>query len=135
MGVVDYRPSAATVTPLVVTVGLRRNQHTVPATARGRLLDSSAAPVSGEHVAQLVNVNGAVIEQILSGESDDPVDYDQDQDEWVLLLQGAAELEVSGETLSLEPGDWVLLPRRTPHRVVRTAARTSWLALHLPGDQ
>jgi len=116
-------------------VGLRRNLHTVSATARGRLLDSSAAPFSGELIQQLVDVHGAVIEQILSGESDESLDYDQDHDEWVLLLQGAAELEVSGQTLSLEPGDWVLLPRRTLHRVVHTAAGTSWLALHLPGDQ
>ena len=67
---------------------------------------------------------------------DEPVDYDQDHDEWVVLLQGAAELEVNGETLLLEPGDWVLLPRHTPHRLIRTTQGTSWLAVRLgAGDR
>jgi hypothetical protein len=80
--------------------------------SRGRLLQGSTAPESGEHVEQLVQVGEVVIEQILSGVLDESVDYDQDHDEWVVLLEGSAELEVSGERLVLEPGDWVLLLQR-----------------------
>ena len=72
-----------------------------------------------------------VIEQILSGVVDRPVDYDQDHDEWVVLLEGSAELEINGERLSLEKGDWVLLPRRTPHRLIRTTQGTNWIAVHM----
>jgi cupin 2 domain-containing protein len=89
----------------------------------------------GERVERIVQVGETVIEQILSGELDEPLDYDQDHDEWVVVLRGAAELEVNGERLSLEAGDWVLLKRRTPHRLVRTTRGTSWLAVHLPGQQ
>jgi cupin 2 domain-containing protein len=88
----------------------------------------------GERVERIVQVGETVIEQILSGELDEPLDYDQDHDEWVVVLRGAAELEVNGERLSLETGDWVLLKRRTPHRLVRTTRGTSWLAVHLPGS-
>jgi cupin 2 domain-containing protein len=101
---------------------------------RGRLLAGSAAPVTGEHVETLVQMSGAVIEQILSGEVLVPVQYDQDHDEWVVVLEGAAELDVNGERLSLEPGDWVLLPRRTPHRLIHTEQGTNWLAVHLAGQ-
>ncbi len=77
-----------------------------------------------------------VLEQILSAVADEPVDYDQDHDEWVVLLQGTAELEVNGQTLLLEPGDWVLLPRHTPHRLIRTTQGTNWLAARLgTGDR
>ena len=104
------------------------------APTRGRLRDGSDAPTSGEVVEQLVRVGGAVIEQILSSALDDPIDYDQDYDEWVVLLAGTAELEVCGDRLSLEGGDWVLLPRGTPHRLVRTTQGANWLAVRLPGQ-
>ena len=99
--------------------------------ARGRLLPSSIAPMSGEHVEELVHMGEVIIEQILSGVVDEPVDYNQDHDEWVVLLEGSAELEVNGERLLLEQGDWVLLPRRTPHRLIRNTQGTNWLAVHV----
>jgi len=60
--------------------------------------------------------------------------YDQDQDEWVLVLRGAAQLEFDGqaEPLPLGPGDFVLIPARCRHRVQWTdpGEPTFWLALH-----
>ena len=102
---------------------------------RGHLLERSDAPTTGELVGQLVRVGAVVIEQILSGELDEAVDYDQDHDEWVVLLAGAAELEVDGDRLSLEPGDWLLLPRGTPHRLVRTTRGANWLAVRVGGHE
>jgi cupin 2 domain-containing protein len=72
-----------------------------------------------------------VIEQILSAATDRPHAHLQDHDEWVAVLAGAAVLEVDGERLDLGAGDWVFLPAGLPHTVVRTAAGTSWLAVHL----
>lgn len=106
----------------------------MPAVRRGHLAGASSAPVVGERMEELLGLHGVTIEQILSGTLATPVDYDQDHDEWVVVLRGAAELEVNGERLSLETGDWVLLKRRTPHRLVRTTRGTSWLAVHLPGS-
>ncbi|PIW28340.1 MAG: cupin [Rhodospirillales bacterium CG15_BIG_FIL_POST_REV_8_21_14_020_66_15] len=60
--------------------------------------------------------------------------YDQPEDEWVVLLKGAAGLRIEGEdeARTLAPGDCVLLPARRRHRVEWTAAEgpTVWLALH-----
>jgi cupin 2 domain-containing protein len=96
---------------------------------RGRLLDPSLAPSQGERVEQLAQLDGLVVEQILSGTLEQALDFNQDHDEWFVLLQGDAELEVNGESLTLTSGDWMLLPRQTPHRVVRTSPGTSWLAV------
>jgi cupin 2 domain-containing protein len=52
----------------------------------------------------------------------------------VVLLDGAAVLEVDGERLDLSPGEWVFLPAGVPHSVVHTEAATSWLAVHLGPD-
>jgi cupin 2 domain-containing protein len=60
--------------------------------------------------------------------------YDQTEDEWVVLLKGAAGLLVEGEAAPrcLAPGDWLLLPAHCRHRVEWTVADqpTVWLALH-----
>ena len=98
---------------------------------RGTLRPPSEAPTSGERSDTLVATRNLVVEQILSAAADQPADHRQDADEWVVVLAGGAVLEVDGERLEMGPGDWVFLPGGTPHRVLRTAEGTSWLALHL----
>ncbi|MDO3380203.1 cupin domain-containing protein [Geoalkalibacter halelectricus] len=59
--------------------------------------------------------------------------YDQDQNEFVLLLQGEAELELLEpvERLRLIPGDWLIIPARRKHRVAATSTwqNSIWLAV------
>jgi cupin 2 domain-containing protein len=59
--------------------------------------------------------------------------YDQDSDEWVVLLSGGAGLLFEGEAQAraLRPGDCMLIPAHCRHRVEWTAAgeETVWLAL------
>ena len=99
---------------------------------RGRLRPGAAAPAAGEELfVELLAHRNLVVEQILSGESTSPAEYVQEQDEWVVVLEGAAVLDVGGERVELEAGEWVFLPARVPHTVVCTAAGTSWLAVHL----
>lgn len=100
------------------------------AVQRGRLLDSTVAPTTGEHSAEIVRVRNVVVEQVLSGRVE-PVDYDQDEDEWAVVLEGSAVLDVDGERVELTKGDWVLLPARMPHRLVHTEPGTSWLTVKL----
>lgn len=99
---------------------------------RGRLSPPAEAPEVGERIEVLAELHGVVVECILSGSLPSPVDYDQAHDEWVVVLDGAAVLEVGGERLELDSGDWVLLPARVPHRLVETRPGTRWLALHAP---
>ena len=47
-------------------------------------------------------------------------------------MDGGAVLDVEGERIDLGPGDWVLLPAGTPHRLVETQPRTSWLTVTSP---
>jgi cupin 2 domain-containing protein len=60
--------------------------------------------------------------------------YDQETDEWVLLVEGAARLRIEGEREDRElgEGDWILLPAHCRHRVTWTRAEppTVWLAVH-----
>ena len=70
-----------------------------------------------------------VVEQILSGRLVAPVDYPGDVDEWVVVLTGHAQLEVAGTPVTLDAGEWVLLPAGTPHRLADTEPGTSWLTV------
>lgn len=98
----------------------------------GRLHAPSDAPAAGKELfVRLLTCRNVVIEQILSGANSAAIPYLQEQDEWVVVLAGGAELSVGGEPVELGPGDWVFLPAGVPHTVVRTAQGTSWLAVHL----
>ena len=84
----------------------------------------------------IVFLRGLRIERIVSSASPDPVVYDQTQDEWVILLEGSATLEIAGEPIDLGPGDHLFIPAHTPHRVLATRPepRCVWLAVHLYPD-
>src|SRR5215471_13119161 len=61
--------------------------------------------------------------------------YNQEHDEWVLLVSGSAGLWIEGDgERDLRPGDYVLIPAHRSHRVTWTAKDepTVWLAVHLP---
>ena len=84
--------------------------------------------------------SGAVrIERIVSQGQATPEGewFDQDLDEWVLLLTGSAGLLIEGEDAPrrLAAGDYLLLPAHCRHRVAWTDAdqQTVWLAVHFSG--
>lgn len=83
---------------------------------------------------------GVKLERIISqGHATPPGQYyDQAQDEWVMVLSGAAKLTIEGRGLyELGPGDSIFLPAHCRHRVEWTHPKepTIWLALHLwPGN-
>ena len=80
---------------------------------------------------------GVLIERIVSTGQTTPEGqwYDQDRDEWVVLLQGDAVLGYAdGRRLRLQPGDHVLIPAHKRHRVEFTSTDPPaiWLAVHGP---
>jgi len=83
----------------------------------------------------LVESAGMKVERIISDAHASPEGYwyDQDKNEFVLLLQGGAGLRFAGkeEVLVLKPGDWVDIPAHGRHRVEWTAPdkKTIWLAV------
>ena len=91
-----------------------------------------------ESVESLAETRASRIERIVSTGQASPEGfwYDQETDELVVLLRGAASLEIAGraDPLDMAPGGWVLLPAHCRHRVARTSEDepTLWLAVHFP---
>jgi quercetin dioxygenase-like cupin family protein len=98
---------------------------------RGRLHDDPV-PEQGERFDAVHDGGGVVIEHIVSSASVEPTGYDQDHDEWVVVLAGSATLTIEGEAVTVAAGDWLFLPAGTRHTVTGTEAGTQWLAVHLP---
>lgn len=98
--------------------------------------DLEGANLVEEFFEQLACSEQVRIERIVSLGHSSPEGfwYDQEQNEWVLLLQGRARLLFADaeEVVDLGPGEWINIPAHTKHRVVWTAPeeKTIWLAVH-----
>ncbi len=84
---------------------------------------------------EIVSTKNFRIQRIISKGQSTPDGqwYDQDQDEWVILLQGSAGLlfERSDNLIHLNPGDYLHIPANAKHRVEWTdqSRETIWLAV------
>jgi cupin 2 domain-containing protein len=96
------------------------------------------AVIVDEIFEPLVETPSLKLERIVSAGQATPREtwYDQERDEWVILLSGSAGLLFEGEAepLVLSPGDYVLLRAHHRHRVEWTEDRTVWLALHYSSE-
>lgn len=101
----------------------------------GNLFESSKS-LNPESEAIDTLFDGAVhIERILSAGHTTPEYqwYDQEMDEWVMLVQGSAKLFFAdNEEITLKSGDYIFIPAHQKHRVTYTSSDPSciWLAIH-----
>ncbi|QEQ57277.1 cupin domain-containing protein [Chlorobium phaeovibrioides] len=87
-----------------------------------------------EAVEELLRSPHVRIERIVSNGQASPEGfwYDQDESEWVAVLEGRAAIGFeNGEAVELSAGDAITIPAHTRHRVLWTHSeqRTVWLAV------
>ena len=97
----------------------------------------SAIPVSSnkEIFEELLKTNNVTIERIISAGHRSPESgwYDQEKNEWVLVLKGKATLTFEDQvSVNLNEGDYINIPSHTKHKVTWTDPNreTIWLAIH-----
>ena len=104
------------------------------------LLDlSEISPSDQEFFETITEGKNVRIERIVSSGqiSPDGFWYDQDDHEWVLVLQGEAELLMEKEgPVKLETGDYLFIPAHQLHRVTFTSASPPciWLTVFFRDD-
>ena len=107
-----------------------------PCTGMDNIFAQLPEKLSEELIEEITSGGSFKLERIVSKGHATPQGewYDQDKDEWVILLKGSADLLIEGKTesVSLKPGDYIHLPAHRKHRVERTDlnSETIWLALH-----
>lgn len=88
-----------------------------------------------EQIEQISGNGNVKIERIISRGHSTPEGYwyDQDQNEYVILLKGEAKIDIKNqeETITLKPGDYLDIPAHVKHRVTLTSPRedTIWLTV------
>jgi cupin 2 domain-containing protein len=103
--------------------------------SHGHFLQDAASGLPDEIVEVMLSGRDVRIERIVShGQASPPgYWYDQDEHEWVMLLEGEAALRFEGDQplLRMTPGMHVHIPAHARHRVESTAPdrRSIWLAV------
>lgn len=101
----------------------------------GNLLHDHPTKLAAEDVSTLLTRPGLRIERIISTGQASPPEfwYDQDEDEFVIVLTGAAGVRFEGQTdiHVMRAGDWVEIPAHARHQVAWTSTEepTIWLAV------
>jgi len=88
-------------------------------------------PEIGEDFKSLFKSENIDIIRIVSSNTLEDKLYIQDVDEFVILLEGEALLEVEGKEVILKKGDTLFIPSNVPHRVLKTKKGTLWLAIYM----
>jgi len=103
------------------------------------LLSSLPAKLPDELTETLVEAKHIRIERIVSQghASSYGFWYDQSENEFVLLVQGAARLRFEDSVVEMMPGDWLNIPAHQRHRVEWAAPdeKTVWLAVFYEGTK
>jgi cupin 2 domain-containing protein len=101
------------------------------------IFDNIKVDKQNEQFFDLINSKNVRIEKIVSNgqKSEDNFWYDQDENEFVIILQGDAILEIQENNeikeVNLNVGDYLNIPAKQKHRVKYTNEHeiTIWLAV------
>jgi cupin 2 domain-containing protein len=102
----------------------------------GSLFEDIPAECPEELFETLCSAENVKIERIVSNGQASPEGfwYDQEQNEFLLVVQGSAGLKIEGEDhiVVLKTGDYLNIGSHVKHRVEWTASacKTIWLAVH-----
>ncbi|MDD1779689.1 cupin domain-containing protein [Enterovibrio sp. ZSDZ35] len=106
---------------------------------QGSLFKSLPNAQNNEVFDDLIKHPSVRIERIVSHGQCSPDEgwYDQDEHEWVIVLQGEAEITFENEqVIQLKHGDHLNIPAHTKHKVSWTKPETNtvWLAVFYPAE-
>lgn len=92
------------------------------------------AKLPNELFEEIISKDGVKIERIVSHGHTSPASgwYDQEQNEWVIVLSGEAVLSFEDkEDVRLASGEYINIPAHTKHKVSWTTPdeKTIWLAV------
>jgi cupin 2 domain-containing protein len=88
-------------------------------------------PKNGEAFTTLLEHKNIKIKHIVSSSYVESIEYIQDEDEWLVLLEGEATLLLNHKEKVLTKGDTLFIPAKIPHKILKTKDGTVWLTVHI----
>ena len=87
--------------------------------------------VDDENFETVLKHKNVEIKTIVSNTLLTPQIFTQECDEWVVVLQGCAKLEMDGIIHKLKKGDTLFIPANTKHTLLKTKKVVVWLAVYI----
>ncbi len=101
---------------------------------KNNFFDNIPDKLQEEITEVLINSDIIRVERIISDNHSSPENfwYDQDENEFVMVLQGSGNLKFEdGTEITLNRNDYLIIPAHKKHRVEKTSdsEKTIWLAI------
>ena len=87
--------------------------------------------VDNEHFYTQLKTKNVEIKTIVSNTLSTPQIFTQECDEWVVVLQGCAKIEMDEKVYKLKKGDTLFIPANTQHILLKTKKVVVWLAVYI----
>jgi len=97
------------------------------------LFEYELPDVDSENFQTLLNHKNVEIKTIISNTLSTPQTFTQECDEWVVVLQGCAKIEMDGIIHKLKKGDTLFIEANKRHRLLKTKKVVVWLAVYIKG--
>ena len=91
----------------------------------------TVTPKNGETFTTLLEHKNIKINRIVSSSDVKSIEYIQDEDEWLVLIEGEATLLIDDKEQRLIKGETLFIPAEVPHKVLKTNDGTVWLTVHI----
>jgi cupin 2 domain-containing protein len=88
-------------------------------------------PKKGETFTTLLKHKNIKINRIITSSNIEPIEYIQEEDEWLVLLEGEASLLIRKKEKVLIKGETLFIPAKVPHTVIKTSQGAVWLTVHI----
>lgn len=87
-------------------------------------------PDRGEKFETLLEKKNVTIKRILSSADIEQQVMIQEEDEWFIMIEGAALIMIDKEKRELQKGDYCFIKAGTAHQILFVKEGTIWLAVH-----
>lgn len=99
------------------------------------LFDIASVPSEGELEDSLLSYKNIKIKRIVSSDRLEIDTFCQKEAEWVVLLQGSAEIVMNEEHYRLQKGDSLFIPPLQKHTIAKVEKGTVWLAIYIDEEK
>ena len=95
------------------------------------IFDITVPEVDSEKFYTQFKNENVEIKTIVSNTLSTPQIFTQECDEWVVVLQGCAKIEMNGVIHKLKKGDTLFIPAYKEHTLLKTKKVVVWLAVYI----
>jgi len=95
------------------------------------IYDYELPELDSESFQTLLSHKNVEIKTIISNTLSTPQTFEQECDEWVVVLQGCAKIEMDGIIHKLKKGETLFIPANKEHKLLKTKKVVVWLAVYI----